>query len=106
MIGELSERFEIHKSDSTLDSGGESTSYSKQDTVWGQAMSADSAVIDRFDSLDSKITYVIKLANNPTLEYDDYKLKRVGDGQWFVPESPPITSGKFNRVTFVGVRNE
>ena len=104
MIGELNERYEIHEGTETQTGSGTEISYSKIDTVWGKAVSADSRVRERFDSLDSTVTDIIKLAGDPTLEYDSYKLKRVGDGQWYIPEAPPTEAGEYNRVKFVGVR--
>lgn len=106
MIGDLDERFEIHKATTEKTSGGKSETFSKQSTVWGKEVRADSRVRQQFDSLDSTITYVLKLAGTPDLAYDNYKLKRVGDDKWYIPETPPTESGQHQTMTFVGVRVE
>lgn len=106
MIGDFDERYEIYEGTESTDYEGTSISYSDSPdiTVWGKEISADSRVRQQFQSLDSEITSILKLQGNPTLKYAHYKLVRVGDGQEFKPEAPPVRKGEFTKVTYIGVK--
>ncbi len=105
MIGDLNERFELYEGTKSYSGSGSEVTYSDTPdaTVWGKAVSADSRVRERFDSLDSTVTDIIKLAGKPALDYAEYKIVRVGDSQKFKPEAPPTDMGEYNERTYVGV---
>jgi len=105
MIGKFDERFIIQEGTEEIDAGGTTTTWSDQGTHWGASVDADSKVQERYQSLDSEVTEIIKLNGDPTLNYADYRLKRVSDGKIFEPTAPPITKGEFSKVTFVGVKH-
>lgn len=106
MIGDYDERYEIYpgSEDNTFDQDGVTYQDSPADTVWGDAIAADSQVRQRFDQMDSEITHTIKLQGEPNLEYAKYKLVRVDDNQEFEPTAPPVRKGKYKRRTLVGVK--
>jgi len=105
MIGVFDERYTIQEGTEETNYEGTSWTWSDKDTFWGEAVDADSKVRERYQSLDSEVTEIIKLNGNPTLDYADYRLKRVSDGKIFEPTAPPISKGEFNKVTFVGVKH-
>lgn len=105
MIGNFDERYIIQEGIEEDDYSGTTITWEDRDTVWGKAVDADSKVRERFKSMDSEITSIIKLNGEPTLTYADYRLKRVSDDQIFEPTAPPVSSGEFNRVTVVGCKH-
>lgn len=104
MIGDFDERYEIQEGTEETNYDGTTWTWATQETVFGKAVDADSRVRERFQSMDSEITNIIKINGDPTLDYADYRLKRVSDGQIFEPTAPPTSKGEFNRVTYVGAK--
>lgn len=103
MLGNFDERYKIQEGTESKDYDGKSWSYSTDETAWGKAVDADSKVRERFQSMDSEITNIIKLNGDLTLSYAQYRLVRVSDSQIFEPTAPPVKRGEYNKATFVGV---
>jgi len=104
MIGSFDQRYEIQKGTETTNYEGTTWTWATQETLFGKEVSASGRVREIYQSLNSEVESIIKLNGDPTLEYDDYRLKRVSDNQIFEPTAPPTRKGEFSRVTYIGVK--